>query len=66
MKLPIPFPRKGRFYKSISYQGPSRWLALPNSLKRIDAVEEFNKAIKEWYPSEFIKGAVVYLNKFDD
>lgn len=32
-KIPIPFPYTEWFRKSIAYQGPSRWLNLPNFLK---------------------------------
>lgn len=51
--------RSSWFHRSVTYQGPSRWLALPNSLKKLDTIEEFSKAIKEWYLKEFIQSGIV-------
>lgn len=39
-KLDIPFPKKEFFRRSLTYQGPSRLLALPNSLKCYDSMKE--------------------------
>lgn len=35
-KIMIPFPRSSWFHRSVSYQVPSRWLALPKSLNEND------------------------------
>lgn len=59
-KLPIPFERSNWFYKSITYQGPSRWLKLPSSLKKCDSIEEFSKSLRERYSIDFIANGVIY------
>lgn len=58
-KLPVPFPNSSVFLKSVAYQGPARWLALPNFLKNLETVEEFSKEIKEWYLNEFLQSGIV-------
>lgn len=57
--LIIPFPKSSSFLKSVAYQGPSRWLALPNHLKNTESAEEFHKEIKEWYLNEFLQSGIV-------
>lgn len=58
IKLPVPFPRSSWFHRSVTYQGPSRSLALPKFLKVFESIE-FSKAIKEWYLSEILLSGVV-------
>lgn len=59
LKIPVPFPRSSWFHKSVTYQGLSRWLALPNVLKNLESVEEFSKAINEKYLMEFLRTGTV-------
>lgn len=54
-RLEIPFPKSESFRRSVTYQGPARWLALPNKLKLYESLEEFSKNLKEWYIAEFVQ-----------
>lgn len=58
-KLHIPFPRTEAFRRSVTFQGPARWLALPKYLKLCDSMEEFNKEIREWYVTNFLENGVI-------
>lgn len=67
VKLNIPFPKTEFFRKSLTYQGPARWLALPNHMTdnsmdkpwQNNSMEEFSKSLKEWYVHEFVHSGTI-------
>lgn len=58
-RLDIPFPRTEAFRRSVTYQGPARWLALPGHFKKPETIEEFSKSLRELYENDFVEDGVM-------
>lgn len=58
-KIDNPHPKSEWFRRSVTYQGPKRWLELPSALKKAPSLEDFNKEIRAFYVAKFLDDGIV-------